>query len=101
MMAMNGALEKFSKGQSKLTQDMNKTAFALLHSSGAYGKKHSNSWDFLENDGEGNRRGWRQHQFVEFMRYTKDIFHLEEVVLNAYDWETAGKATVVDVSSER
>ncbi|KAI3320974.1 S-adenosyl-L-methionine-dependent methyltransferase [Xylariaceae sp. AK1471] len=97
MMAMNSALEKYSKGKSELTQDMTETAFALFHSSGPYGKKHINSWDFLENDGEGDRRGWRQEQFVEFMRYTKEIFRLEEVVLNSYEWEKAGKATVVDI----
>lgn len=99
MMAMNNALEKFSKGKSELTQEMSETAFALFHNSAPFGKKHANSWDYLENDGEGDRQGWRQQQFVEFMRYIKEIFHLEGIVLNSYDWQAAGKVTVVDVSS--
>ncbi|KAI0184256.1 sterigmatocystin 8-O-methyltransferase [Xylaria flabelliformis] len=97
MMAMTSALEKYSRGKTHLTQDMKETAFALFHSTGPFGKKYVNSWEYLENDGEGDRRGWRQAKFVEFMRYIKEIFQLEGVVLNAYDWKAAGKATVVDV----
>ncbi|KAI0454102.1 sterigmatocystin 8-O-methyltransferase [Xylaria acuta] len=97
MMAMTSALEKYSKGKNELTQDMSETAFALLHSSGPFGKKHTNSWEYLENDGEGDRRGWRQAIFVEFMRYLKEIFQLEGAVLDSYDWKAAGTATVIDV----
>ncbi|TGJ81935.1 hypothetical protein E0Z10_g6821 [Xylaria hypoxylon] len=96
-MAMSSALEKYSKGKPELTQDMSETAFALFHSTGPLGKKHTNSWEYLENDGEGDRRGWRQAKFVEFMKYLKDIFHLEGIVLDSYDWQAAGKSTVVDV----
>ncbi|GAW17484.1 hypothetical protein ANO14919_069410 [Xylariales sp. No.14919] len=97
MMAMASALEKYSKGKSELTQDLSETAFALFHGTGPLGKKYTNSWEYLENDGEGDRRGWRQAKFVEFMRYIKEIFHLEGIVLNAYDWQSAGKSTIVDV----
>ncbi len=82
-----------------MTQDLNETAFALFHSTGPFGKKYTNSWEYLENDGEGEVRGWRQAKFVEFMKYIREIFHLEVVVLDAYNWKGAGKATVVDVSS--
>jgi hypothetical protein len=99
MMTMPSALEKYSRGKSELTQDMSETAFALFHSTGPLGKKHVNSWDYLENDGEGERQGWRQQKFVDFMKYIKEIFQLDGIVLNAYDWEAAGSATVVDVSS--
>ncbi|KAJ3553052.1 hypothetical protein NPX13_g10972 [Xylaria arbuscula] len=98
MMAMSSALEKYSRGKSELTQDLSETAFALFHSTGPFGKKHTNSWEYLENDGEGETRGWRQAKFVEFMKYLKDIFHLEGIVADAYDWKGAGNATVVDVS---
>lgn len=97
MMALTSALEKYSKGKKELTQDMTETAFSLFHSTGPFGKKHTNSWEYLENDGEGERRGWRQQKFVDFMRYIKEIFQLEGIVLSAYDWASAGKATVVDV----
>ncbi|GAP93370.2 putative sterigmatocystin 8-O-methyltransferase [Rosellinia necatrix] len=97
MMALTSALERHAKGRAELSQDMDKTAFALFHGTGPLGKKHVNSWEYLENDGEGDRRGWRQEKFVEFMRYIKEIFQLEGVVLDAYDWQSAGAATIVDV----
>ncbi|OJD10523.1 hypothetical protein AJ78_08490 [Emergomyces pasteurianus Ep9510] len=96
MMVMNEALARYSRGKPALTQDMNESSFALYHSSGIYGK-YSNSWEFLENDGEGEKKGWRAANFVTFMRYVKEIFQLEEVVLQSHDWKAAGKATVVDV----
>ncbi|KAL1635403.1 hypothetical protein SLS56_001828 [Neofusicoccum ribis] len=96
MMVMNEALQRYSRGKPALTQDMNETSFALFHSGGIYGK-HGNSWDLLEKDGEGEKKGWRARNFVEFMRYVKEIFHLEGVVLDAHDWKTVGKAKVVDV----
>ncbi|KAI5863132.1 sterigmatocystin 8-O-methyltransferase [Durotheca rogersii] len=95
-MVLNEALNRYSRGKPALTQDMNETSFALFHSGGQFGK-HGNSWDLLENDGAGDKQGWRQRNFVEFMRYIKEIFHLEGVVLDAHDWKSAGKATVVDV----
>ncbi|KMU85622.1 sterigmatocystin 8-O-methyltransferase [Coccidioides immitis H538.4] len=96
MMVMNKALQKYTCGKPTLTKNMNETSFALLHSGGLFGK-YANCWEFIENDGEGERKGWRQRNFVEFMRYIKEIFRLEEVVLKSYDWKAAGKATVVDV----
>ncbi|KAF4306410.1 putative sterigmatocystin 8-o-methyltransferase protein [Botryosphaeria dothidea] len=96
MMVLNEALQRYSRGKPALTQDMSQTAFALFHSGGVYGQ-HTNSWDLLEKDGEGDKKGWRSRNFVEFMRYVKEIFHLEGVVLDSHDWKSVGKATVVDV----
>jgi hypothetical protein len=75
---------------------MEETAFKLCHSGGAWGN-YQNSWDFIENDGEGDRKGWRQRNFVKFMAYIKDLFHTENIVLDAVDWKAAGDVTVVDV----
>ncbi|RYP17064.1 hypothetical protein DL766_008984 [Monosporascus sp. MC13-8B] len=96
MMVLNQALDRYSRGKSELTQEMSETAFALFHSGGTFSGKHRNSWEFLENDGEGERRGWRQRRFVEFMAYVKEIFHLEGIVLDALDWKAAGNAKLVD-----
>ncbi|KAI2472036.1 sterigmatocystin 8-O-methyltransferase [Annulohypoxylon bovei var. microspora] len=96
MMVLNEALNRYSRGKPTLTQNINETSFALFHSGGQFGK-HGNSWDLLENDGAGEKQGWRQRNFVEFMRYIKEIFHLEGVVLDAHDWKAAGKVNVVDV----
>ncbi|ORY63330.1 O-methyltransferase-domain-containing protein [Pseudomassariella vexata] len=96
LMVMNEALRRYSQGKPELTQKMDESSFALFHAGGQFGK-HGNSWDMLENDGDGEKQGWRQKNFVEFMRYVKEIFHLEGVVLDAHDWKSVGKATVVDV----
>ncbi|KAL3959287.1 sterigmatocystin 8-O-methyltransferase [Purpureocillium lilacinum] len=90
------ALREYSLGKGQLTTDMNETAFALFHRSGVFGR-YATSWELLENDGEGERKGWRQRNFVEFMRYLKDIFQLEKVMLECYDWKAAGKISVVDI----
>lgn len=102
MTVMTQALRKYSLGKKELTTDMKETAFALLH--GGQGRpedvaegKYTTSWEFIENDGEGENKGWRQRNFVEFMRYIKEIFQLESVIVNSYDWKSAGKAKVVDI----
>lgn len=97
MSVMPEALSRYSLNKTTLTTDMKETAFALFHS-GATRGGYTTSWELLEQDGEGEQKGWRQRNFVEFMRYIKDIFQLEKVILESYDWKAAGKATVVDVS---
>ncbi|KAL3427108.1 sterigmatocystin 8-o-methyltransferase [Phlyctema vagabunda] len=96
LVVINEALERFNQGKPSLTQEMNETAFALFHDQGPYGK-YSNSWEFIEQDGEGEKKGWRQRNFVTFMAYLKEIFHLEGVVDNSYDWKSVGKASIVDI----
>ena len=96
MMVMHEALERFSRGKPELTRDMGESSFALFHKGGTFGS-YGNTWDRTENDGEDERKGWRSANYVEFMRYVKELFQLEAVVLEAADWEKVGKATVVDV----
>lgn len=95
---MPQALERYSRNKTTLTTNMGETSFALLQS-GALARGYKNSWELLEQDGEGERKGWRQRNFVTFMAYLKEIFQLEKVILESFDWKTAGKATVVDVSA--
>ncbi|KAJ3495831.1 hypothetical protein NLG97_g3105 [Lecanicillium saksenae] len=96
MLAMNQALELHGRGQKSLSKDMTKTAFAT-HQNGATIGNYATSWEFMENDGQGEHKGWRQRNFVEFMRYLKEIFRLESVLEAAYDWKALGKATIVDI----
>ncbi|KID72717.1 O-methyltransferase AMT9 [Metarhizium brunneum] len=96
MLAMNRALELYARGEAGLPRDMDKTAFALYQRGGTVGG-YKTSWEFIESDGEGDRKGWRQRNFVEFMRYLKEIFRLETVLEKSFDWKAAGKATVVDI----
>ncbi|KAF2851527.1 S-adenosyl-L-methionine-dependent methyltransferase [Plenodomus tracheiphilus IPT5] len=96
MFQLPEALRRFSQGKPELTKDMTQTAFKLCHSGGAWGD-YANSWDFIENDGEGEKKGWRQRNFVKFMAYIKDLFNTESLVLNAVDWAGQGPITVVDL----
>ncbi|KAI8932008.1 hypothetical protein NX059_010904 [Plenodomus lindquistii] len=96
MFQLPEALRRFSQGKPELTTDMTQTAFKLCHSGGAWGD-YANSWDFIENDGEGEKKGWRQRNFVKFMAYIKDLFETEDLVLNAVDWANQGAITVVDL----
>ena len=77
LLVLNQALEKYTKGKSALSQEMNETSFAMVH-----GDKFRNSWDYLEFDGEGIRQGWRQKEFVQFMAFVNVISRLESIVLD-------------------
>lgn len=99
MMVMHEALDRYARGKAELPKTVEQSAFALLHSSGTFGGPFTNSWQQLEEDGEGEKKGWRQRNFVTFMNYVKDIFGLEGVIADAHDWKSAGEISVVDVSS--
>ncbi|KAL2112235.1 hypothetical protein VUR80DRAFT_8190 [Thermomyces stellatus] len=71
---------------------MSRTAFYMFH-----GGRYANSWEYIENDGEGDRKGWRSRNFTTFMGYLKDIFRLEQIVDGAYGWSEAGNLSVVDL----
>ena len=98
MMLLPEALRQFAVGKSEISRNQKETAFRLCHSGGIWGD-YDNTWDFIENDGEGEKKGWRQRNFIKFMAYIKDLFNTESIVLDAIDWKAAGEATVVDVST--
>ncbi|KAF4126250.1 O-methyltransferase [Geosmithia morbida] len=98
MTIMNQTLRLHAFDKSELSSGMDVTAFSLLHSGTLFGgKKYTSPWDFIENDGEGESKGWRQRSFADFMSYIKDVFHFEDVVQAVYDWQGAGEIKVVDL----
>lgn len=99
MLVMPEALEKFAMGKKELPTDMRETAFKMAHSGGQVFGDYENTWDLLERDGEGEKKGWRQRTFIEWMSYIKDIFGTVDLLLGAMDWEKEGRAHVVDVST--
>ncbi|KAK6073343.1 sterigmatocystin 8-o-methyltransferase [Seiridium cupressi] len=99
VMVLNEDLRWYKVGKCELVQDTDKTSFALFHAGGQFGS-FRNTWELLENDGEGERNGWRQRKFVEFMEYLKDLFRPKGVVLNYSGWPPEGKVTVVDLDAE-
>ena len=60
MTVMTQALEKHALGKETYEEDMETTAFRMLHSGEIFNKGYKNSWEFIEGDGEGERKGWRQ-----------------------------------------
>ncbi|PSN61610.1 S-adenosyl-L-methionine-dependent methyltransferase, partial [Corynespora cassiicola Philippines] len=95
MMVMYEALERYSRNKAQLPKTIEEKAFALFHKSSMFGGPFDNTWQQLEEDGEGEKKGWRQRNFVTFMNYVKDIFGLEDVIADAYDWKSAGKISVL------
>ncbi|KAK3215427.1 hypothetical protein GRF29_19g3282406 [Pseudopithomyces chartarum] len=97
MLVMPDALEKFALGKKELPTNVHETAFKLAHSGGQVFGDYNNSWELLENDGEGDKKGWRQRTFITWMDYLKDIFGTVDLLLNALDWSQQGEITVVDI----
>ena len=61
-------------------------------------KEGENCFTLLENDGEGDMKGWRARRFGEAMRsMTAGAMHSAKHVHGGFDWQSLGKGTVVDV----
>ncbi|KAK0387710.1 hypothetical protein NLU13_3955 [Sarocladium strictum] len=97
MCFMTQALDKYALGKTTFEENMEETSFRLMHSGELFKNDYKNPWEYIEGDGEGEKKGWRQRNFTAFMKYLKDIFSYEEVVANAYDWKAAGDIKVVDI----
>jgi 6-hydroxytryprostatin B O-methyltransferase len=55
-------------------------------------------FDWFKNDGEGEKKGWRARRFAACMAAMDGGGHDLKYVADGFDWESLGKATVVDVS---
>ncbi|UNI16454.1 hypothetical protein JDV02_002886 [Purpureocillium takamizusanense] len=93
---LNRALEKNFLGKDKLTNEISETPFGMLYKGGPLGQ-FKDYYDWLDRDGEGERKGWRQRDMVESLRLAKEKMGAESALLEALDWAGAGKATVVDL----
>lgn len=97
VLALARALDKWAVGQEEFPKDTGKLAFNLAYSGGLWGK-YDTLWDLIENDGEGDRKGWRQAEMVGTMRFVKNTLDLDNVLVKATDWATPAGAHIVDVS---
>ncbi|RYO88275.1 hypothetical protein DL766_003713 [Monosporascus sp. MC13-8B] len=93
---LDKALRKYSAGQAEMAQGADKSAFALFNCQHGDGK-YTDYWQYLENSGEGEKRGHRQKSFSKFMNFLTSLFGHENVMVQCYDWKSLGAATVVDV----
>ena len=91
------ALNRSARGKRELSRDFKDNAWTFAHSGGLLGK-YEDSWAMIEDDGEGDEKGWRQKDMVEGMRSIKNGLKTNELLLNMTDWTAAGEAaTVVDI----
>jgi 6-hydroxytryprostatin B O-methyltransferase len=77
------------------TEDPSKTAMCL-----AFGlPEGSTVFDFLQNDGEGEKKGWRAKRFGLAMSAMSKTGAFSSTHLHTgFDWPSLGEATLVDVS---
>lgn len=89
------ALRLFSCGKGELTQDLDETPFGLWWPRLKDGKR-ANFWSVGQDD---PTEAWRVKRFGEAMQASvaSAVVQADDVVDN-FDWESVGKATVVDVS---
>ncbi|RYP57459.1 hypothetical protein DL769_009464 [Monosporascus sp. CRB-8-3] len=95
---LNQALSKYSAGRAGMAQGVDKSAFALFNSQ--HGDvRHTDYWQYLENSGEGEKKGHMQKAFSKYMNFLTSLFGHENVIVQCYDWKSLGAATVVDVNT--
>lgn len=89
------ALEEWSQGQQEFCKEPGKRAFNYAFSGGHLGE-YSNMWDMLDNDGKGDRKGWRAQEMVRTQRSLRDTLDMSAAILRITDW--SGHKHLVDVS---
>lgn len=76
------------------TEDPSKTAFCLATQL----PEGSTVFDFLQSDGEGEKKGWRAKRFGLAMAAISKTGSFSSKHLHAgFDWSSLGEATLVDV----
>ena len=91
------ALRKFSMGKGTASEELDEAAFGLGHLD-EHGKPMT-MWEFLQNDGEGDKKGYRMLRFAEAMQVSSKASKLNfGRIEGGFDWASLGDATVVDVS---
>ncbi|RYP42261.1 hypothetical protein DL767_000425 [Monosporascus sp. MG133] len=95
---LHQALSKYNAGRAEMAQGVDKSAFAMFNSQHGDGK-YTDYWQYLENSGEGEKKGHRQKSFSKYMDFVTSLFGHENVMAQCYDWNLLGAATVVDVNT--
>jgi hypothetical protein len=91
------ALKKFSMGKLEATEEVDETPFGLSHLDEK--GKPMTFWQFIQSDGQGDNKGYREPRFAEAMQIASRASNPNsETVGQGFDWADLGKATVVDVS---
>lgn len=99
------ALRRFSVGRAAAAQELGETAFALAFGGGEGGGAGTGVtfWDFIREDGEGERKGFRTGRFAQAMQAGRGSSGVDfgGLLRGGFDWEGLGEGTVVDVSCSK
>jgi hypothetical protein len=99
LLVLSRALDEWARGKDEFPKEIGKLAFNVTYSGGMMGK-YDTLWDMIEEDGVGDRKGWRQGEMVEAMRWLKDQLDLEKTISALTDWNDPPNAHLVDVSDQ-
>ncbi|KAK1770138.1 O-methyltransferase-domain-containing protein [Phialemonium atrogriseum] len=95
------ALRRFSVGRAGAAQELGETAFALAFGGGEGDGAGTGVtfWDFIREDGEGERKGFRTGRFAQAMQAGRGSSGVDfgGLLRGGFDWEGLGEGTVVDV----
>jgi hypothetical protein len=95
---VGAAMVKQAEAIEKWGESPEPSEAAIMIAFGLRGK-HKTFWEFMETDGEGEKKGWRARRFGEAMRSLSTESSVATFVHAVFDWESLGEAIVVDVSS--
>jgi hypothetical protein len=93
------ALKQFQLGKTDASEESEHAPWVLANLDGE-STKGEGFWAFVANDSShGKPKGWREKRFAEAMQGVTQSFSVGvDEVLEGYDWDVLGDATVVDVS---
>ena len=98
IVTLASALSKWSVGQKEMPLEMGKLPFNFAYSGGHLGK-YDTVWDLVEEDGEGEHKGWRQAEMVKAMKWLKSQLDLKDTALfHLTDFNKPENGHLVDVS---
>lgn len=89
------AIEKYFVGRSEASEETSHAPFSLAF-------PDMTVWSLLANDeAPGKPKGYRATRFAEAMQaISKSTSVATEEAVNAFDWDSLGESTVVDVSTD-
>lgn len=93
------ALRRYNQGKDAPSEKIGESAFGI-----AFRDKVGDGgdfWSFIENDGEGEQKGYRTRRFAEAMQIARTAasVNFELLIKSGFDWASIGEGTVVDVRS--
>lgn len=71
---LNRSLKKYFLGKTELSNEISQTPFGMLYNEGGPLGKFKDYYDFIDREGEGEKKGWRQRDMVESLRMAKEIW---------------------------